>query len=890
MVLTVLQAQNLVMAPPPGTIRTPDQRLRVFVSSTLKELAPERKAARAAIERLQLAAVMFELGARPHPPRDLYRAYLDQSDIFVGLYWQRYGWVAPGEEVSGLEDEYNLAGTLPKLIYIKESREPLEPRLVDLLARVRSDDTASFKYFTDAAELRRLVQADLVTLLAERFDQSRGTGAAPIQPSPAPDPSEIALPAPLTEIIGRQRESEAIMAMLRRPAVRLVTVTGPGGIGKTRLAIDVATSLADEYRDGVTFVDLASTRDSAEVIKVLASALGVRDTGDDPLEVKLATALRPQRRLLVVDNFEQVLDAGPQLTALLAAAPGLKILVTSRRLLRLTGEHSFEVGPLQLPNLDGPVRAGELARIPAVALFVERAHAVKPDFELTADNADAVARICLALDGVPLALELAAARIRILPPAALLARLDRRLPLLAHGSTDLPARQQTLRATIEWSTSLLSEDERILLARLGVFAGGFTLELAESVASLGPTMDTLGLLSTLVDNSLVREEERRGHSRFAMLATVREYALEQLETRGQLPELRRRHADCYIALGVAAEPQLQGLRQQEWLVALSDDRDNLRAAVRYLLDEQDWEGAAAFAWTLYLYWWLGGSLGEVREWMGEVLASGAELGEHTRAIALYFTCAITFWQDPDGVVIPGLTECAELFDRLQQYPREALTLISLAMALLTTVPPDPVRSSDLLERSLTLFREAGDRWGEGMALVTVGRLLIIQGDVAGALARFTESLGIARQNQDAFSQTIALHHLGWAQLLLGQVNGARVSFEESLALSARQGHDEGVAYGLEGLVAIAAASGDRRRAGILLGAAEARRDATGLYNAPAFSFHQTWVEPFLAGPGGGDFSAAREEGRWMTARDAVDFALTAQDEGYVAITTTGVER
>ena len=346
----------LFVAPPPGTIRTPDQRLRVFVSSTLKELAPERKAARVAIERLHLAAVMFELGARPHPPRDLYRSYLNQSDIFVGLYWRSYGWVAAGEAVSGLEDEYNLASALPKLIYIKEAGEPPEPRLSDLLGRVRGDDTASFKRFADAADLAELLEADLATLLAERFDESRAASPA-LAPEPAarlttPDAvmgSE--LPAPLTGLIGRERETQAIDRMLSRPSVRLVTVTGPGGIGKTRLAIEVGRSLGETFPDGVTFVDLSAVSDPARVPNAIADALGVRDTGDAPLTAKLVTALRHGRRLLILDNFEQVPAAAKTLSVLLSAAPDLKMLVTSRRLLRVAGEYGFDVGPLDLPRL-----------------------------------------------------------------------------------------------------------------------------------------------------------------------------------------------------------------------------------------------------------------------------------------------------------------------------------------------------------------------------------------------------------------------------------------------------------------------------------------------------------------------------------------------------------
>jgi predicted ATPase len=861
------------VAPPPGTIRTPDQRLRVFVSSTLKELAPERKAARAAIERLHLAPVMFELGARPHPPRDLYRSYLNQSDIFVGLYWRSYGWVAPTEAVSGLEDEYDLASGLPKLIYIKEAGETPEPQLGELLRRIRGDDTASFKRFTDSSDLAELLETDLATLLAERFDESRAASSAAVE-RPALDAGpNSSLPAPLTDLIGRERETQAIDRMLRRPVVRLVTVTGPGGIGKTRLAIEVGGGVSDEFPDGVTFVDLAAVRDPALVPHAIAGALGVRDTGDDPLTAKLATALRRQHRLLILDNFEQVPGAAQTLTALLTAAPGLKMLVTSRRLLRVAGEYGFDIGPLELPR---PTAFDDgHADGPCVALFVERAHAVKPDFELTADNAGAVSRICLALDGVPLAIELAAARIRILPPAALLARLDRRLPLLVDGRIDLPQRQQTLRATIEWSTSLLSEDENRLLAKLGVFEGEFGLEAAERVAS-SEGADTIRILGTLVDNSLVRERDSDGRALFSMLATVREYAVEQLSARGELDELRRQHADYFVRLAATAPSELKGSGQQEWLRRLADDRHDLRAAGRFLLDRRDWDGAAGFSWDLYLFWWIGGSLGEVRAWMDEVLAAEEPITDRTRAVALYFTRAITFWQDPDGIVVPGLTESAELFHRESDAPAEALALISLALALLAGGSPEP--ATEALESGLALVRQSGDRWEEGMTLVSLGRVSLLRQNVTGALERFTESLSIATAQRDEFGQTIALHHLGWAQLLLEETDLARGSFEESLAISARLGHDEGVAYGLEGLVAIAAAVADVRRAGILLGAAEGLRDATGLYNAPTFSFHQRWVDPILSSDAAPEFEAARGQGRALPVDDAVDFALLRAGE------------
>jgi len=869
------------MAANPGSIRTPDQRLRIFVSSTLKELADERRAVRSAVERLHLAPVMFELGARPHPPRDLYRAYLQQSDIFVGLYWERYGWVAPGETVSGLEDEYILAPVLPKLIYIKESAGGREPRLNELLDRIRTDDTASFKYFSTPRELSALVEADLATLLAERFDQSRSL-VVPLAPTHDGAVAEaggpaVSLPSPLTELIGRDAELRTVQRMLVRDGARLVTLTGPGGIGKSRLAIAVASSLTDEFADGVVFVDLSAVHDPAAVPGAIAVALGVRDTGDAPLADKLETSLKRRRLLLVIDNVEQVVDAAEVFTRLLGVAPGLRLLLTSRKLLRVSAERSFEVGPLALPSVDRREELALLAAVPSVALFVERVHAVKPDFELDAENMDAVARICVALDGVPLALELAAARIRLLSPSSMLQRLDRRLPLLVGGARDLPARQQTLRSTIEWSTGLLGADERALLATLGVFEGGFFLEAAEAVAGHGD--DLLGSLAVLVDNSLVRERDRAGDSHFSMLATVREYALEQLAAEGRLDTARRAHADYYVELGRRIELELEDDHLRDWVLRLGADRDNLRAAVRYLLDEREWSVVADFAWTLYVYWWVGGLLGEVRVWMEELLAAGSEVSDRARAIGLYFTRAITFWQDPDGLVVSGLTESVELFHRENEPAGEALALISLALARLASTTPDPVAAGADLATSLELFRGSDDAWGESLALVTLGRVALLQTRVSDALADFEQSLAIARRQRDDLGTMIALHHLGWASLLLGDSQRADAAFAESLGVAVRLHHDEGIAYGLEGLVAIAVAAGRLESAGVFLGAAESLREQTGIYNAPAFSFHQGYVDSVPAGPAAEELAAGRARGRDLPSDAAVAVALAGRGDG-----------
>ncbi|MEH0109693.1 DUF4062 domain-containing protein [Tersicoccus sp. MR15.9] len=923
-------------------IRTPDQRLRIFVSSTLQELAPERKAARAAIERLHLAPVMFELGSRPHPPRELYRAYLAQSDVFVGLYWDRYGWVAPGETVSGLEDEYQLApAAMPKLIYLKESGGAREPRLTELIGRIRQDDTASYSTFSTPEQLAEAVTGDLATLLAERFDLSRATPEAVVAP---PVPAEAVtplqpLPVSLTRFIDRTDELARIAGMMADGA-RLITVLGPGGIGKSRLAVEAARRAAGHQPGGIAFVDLAPVRTIDAAIAVIALAIGIRNTGDVPLGDKLVTALRTAPPLLLLDNAEQLADNAGELGRLLSNAPDVHVIVTSRARLRVTGEQVVPIGPLPVPAADASLDA--VAASPAVALFVERCRAVQPDFELTEENRKAVGRICTVLDGVPLAIELAAARVRVLPPEALLDRLDRQLSLLSGGGRDLPERQRTLRSTIEWSTDLLAPSERRLLEVLGVFAGRFSFEAAEAVAeAVDGTEDVLGLLDVLVDSSLVREHDHEGRPYFSLLATVREHAWEQLGARDAQRRAREAHAAHYRAVAAAAGHQLQGPNQPAWLSRLLQERTELRQAMRFL-HGTDADAAAEYAWDLYVYWWIVGNLGQVRDWMASLLVQPGPFSDHARAVALYFAWAISFWEDRLPALVPGLEECVALFRTTGDRTGTAMAMVSLAMARMTgpddagpvtpgdsargapagsvfaTVPTAPSSASssgvapaapgaavpggavlgtdaptapaalltETLETSLGLFRQAGDRWGEAMALVVLGRVHFATGQIEEAAARFDASVRLARAVGDSLGTAIALHHRGWTDLVRGDAAAGQAAFGEALGLSVRLNHQQGIAYGLEGAVGVAAARGDVETAGRLQGAAEQLRDRTGLSGTSTVMPHLSFTAPLAAGEQGAAFEIARAHGRRMAPEDAVTEALAALGQRPIGPPTT----
>ena len=869
-------------------IRTPDQRVRVFVSSTLQELAAERQAVQDAVTRLRLVPVMFELGARPHPPRPVYRAYLAQSHVFVGIYWQSYGWVAPGEQVSGLEDEYRSSAGLPRLVYVKSPAPEREPRLTQMLARIRDEGEVSYQHFYDPAELQRMVEDDLAVLLSERFEMTR-----PGQAAGGGAPLAGAVPVPVTPLLGREQEIAAVEELVVGEGVRLVTLTGPGGVGKSRLMVEAARRLGPGFADGARFLELASVSAADLVAAAIATGLGL-NTSAGRLITDLESYLRPRRLLLALDNFEQVMGAAPLLVELLAAAPGLVVLAASRTVLRLSGEHEFPVPPLPVP-LPGVGRdPADLQRYASVRLFVERAHAVAPGFELTDANAGAVAEICRRLDGLPLAIELAAARIRLLPPQALASRLDQRFSLLTGGARDLPERQRTLRNTLDWSFDLLSAGEQALFARLGVFAGPFSLPAAEAVgapdegqASVpGQVTETLG---SLVDSSLVRAETRGGEPRFSLLETIRDYVLERLAGSGDWVRAHDRHAAYFLALAEPSGAELAGPGQLAWLGRLETEHDNGWAAMSWLVDQGHIDQATQLFLMTWRFWWLRGHLAEFARWGDEIVAGSADLPPYQRALALTGAGFILLANE-------DLTRAQTVFEQTlppyrQTSEKLAVTLNATVLAVLghlAAIRHDYAGASELLGEGQALVQKLRDEDLTGydhlqylltVALVDnfLGQVRLSQADNDAAARLFTDGLAVGRRAQDEIPILISLYDLALSSQAQGDVAAAAGHLKEGLAITAEAGDDTSAAYYLEALAAVAGQQDNPQRAVRLLSAARSQLEASGsgwLHAYVPRAPHDDAVLAALRGHiGDAAYQEARAWGRSIGSRHARQYAL-----------------
>jgi non-specific serine/threonine protein kinase len=656
-------------------------------------------------------------------------------------------------------------------------------------------------------------------------------------------PSAMSIPsalAPLTRLIGREREVAVVVGLLRRPETRLVTLTGPGGVGKTRLALQVVEELEEAFADGVTAVSLAPLTDPALVLSAVARALDVREEGGRPLGATLEEALRGGQRLVLLDNFEHVLAAAGELAALLRACPGLQLLVTSRAPLRVSGEREYRVPPLPVPDSRRPISGEGLLRYEAVRLFAERARAAAPDFVLTDATAPDVVAVCARLDGLPLAIELAAARVKLLPPRALATRLERRLPLLTGGPRDAPARQQTLRAALAWSEGLLGPAEQTLFRRLAVFAGGCDLAAAQAVCSTEAAgdagagqWDVLDGLTALVDHSLVRQEHPDGsrpdgEPRFAMLETIREYARERLEQSGEGEAIQLRHAAHFLALAELAPPQERG-QQRAWLDRLAAEHDNLRAALGWTIGReggQDVESGLRLAAALWLFWWLRGHMAEGRGWLRRALArAGTAAGPLVRARALDGAgfLALTQADFVEGRML--LEESLALWRAAGDAAGIAHACYALGIAALWLADYDAAHA--LFEESLARYRAMDDRLGMARALQRLGlHAFFSRDDHAAARARFEESLAILGELEDEIKGE-ALQAMGIICLLQADYRAARAYLEDALAFTLGIGDTFTLALVLGGFAGLAAAAGLPERAMRLAGFVAALRQGTG---------------------------------------------------------------
>jgi predicted ATPase len=696
------------------------------------------------------------------------------------------------------------------------------------------------------------------------------------------------LPTPLTPFIGRAHEVAAVRDLVTRPGVRVVTLTGPGGTGKSRLALRTASELLFRFADGVFYVPLGTLRSARLVPSAIARALGVREKRGLTLVEAIAEHLRDKDLLLVLDDSERVRAGAREVAELLRACPRLKVLATSREPLRLLAEHEVPVAPLGVPERGGKARFHEIAQSEAVRLFVDRAESVRAGFALNAQNAPAIADICRRLDGLPLAIELAAARSRVFQPSELLAALSSRLTVLTDGPIDLPERQQTLRDAIAWSYDLLEPAEKTAFNRIGVFVGGCTQEAAREVCDPRGELSLDAALASLAAKSLVHfgfensdgpekaVNPARGptstHPRFVMLDTLREFANEQLDAAAEGAELRERHRAWCVALAESAEAQLRGHDSGAWLDRLEREHDNLRAALSGALEARIPELALRLGGALWFFWYQHGHWTEGREWLERSLERGAAAPQQLRAQALYGVADLARHQDQTEEALAACEDALSLYREAGDDTGTARALSQLGY--IREVRGETEAAAGALAEALAVFRRLGDLERISFTLVGLGALAHLGGDLENARANYEESLEIGRRLGDANATATALVNLG--EVVQQQGDGARAAalYGESLELYARLGHLVAIAYCLEQVGSLDAQAGRYERAARLLGKAAALRSEIG---APIETFNRGRYDEELAALRaqlGDRFDALWTEGAELPREQVLKLALS----------------
>jgi predicted ATPase/class 3 adenylate cyclase len=724
------------------------------------------------------------------------------------------------------------------------------------------------------------------------------------------------LPAQLTSFIGREREIEEIKTMLA--TLRLLTLTGAGGSGKTRLALQVGADLLAQYSGGVWLVELAALADPALLPQTVAYALGVPEQPGRALTETLIDSLRPKSLILLLDNCEHLLAACARFTdILLRACPDLRIVATSREGLGIAGEALYPIPTLPVPSPEPVPSIQDLAQYAAVRLFTERAMAVVPTFKVTTQNAKSVVQICGRLDGIPLAIELAAVRVKVMAPDQILARLGDRFRLLTRGSRGAPPRHQTLQAAMDWSYDLLGKKERTTLCRLSAFAGTCTLEAAEAVCDGDgvETADVLDLLTQLVDKSLVVVEEQRGEAQYRLLETVRQYARDRLLESGDAGAVQSRHQSFFLALAEEIEPRLFGPEEGELLDRLESEHDNLRAALARSLESGDAEGGLRLAGALGWFWYRQGYWAEGREWLTRTLSAGSRAGPASRARGFSAAATLAFAQgDLDSAAALGqqaLALHADLGDK------RGTAFAHYILGTTSVMKDDRGQAEGSLEESLRLFREAGDRWGAasalrfmatratargrymeaapmaeeslrlyrevgykrgaGYTLLSLGRLAYVERNYARAAALFEDGHSTLGDVMDREGVAIADFYLADLARKTGDRRRAIALYQESLKIHSEMGNRRFLAQPLEGLALMSASIGDARRAATLLGAAEALKETASIGRRFAFFDISDEVSKLRAALEGVELAAARAEGQAMTLEQAIEYALSVPE-------------
>jgi len=812
------------------------------------------------------------------------------------------------QEHPSLQDDlwaqYWLAGVAAGLSFCHKAGLPDEQRLAGLIYAA-----ANLKRCADLHSLPMPVEA------RQLYDESLEASAQLRSvPSSSPMSTPHNLPASPTAFIGRKTAVNEIREMLHKPDVRLITLTGPGGTGKTRIGLEVGRTVLNHFQQGVYFVDLSTIRDPALVPTTTSHAIGLREGGGRPPLDKLKEYLADKEMFLLFDNFEQIVEAGPVVAELLAAAPGIKALVTSRIALQLRGEHEYPISPLDLPPGTCSSQA-EVLGYEAIALFNQRAQSVQPRFEITAENCPAVVEICRRLDGLPLAIEIAAARTKMLPPQALLERLDQSLKLLVASARDVPDRQQTLRRTIDWSYRLLEPEVQTIFTRLGIFSGGFTLEAAESVCNPDGEVDVFTGIETLLNDSLIRRVDSvYDEPRFDMLQTIRDYALEKAEEAGIMAEMHKAHCSYFAQLVDGME--VYGSQSMLWLLRLGEEHDNYRVALAWALQhEESIPAAIVMMEPLLWFWFRYGHLQEGVEWTKKMMAATAGYGiSPVRAMALVGRAMLALWsgdlnvaaehsqaaiemssqlnfdvglsfaklghgvtlinQGKDKEAFSHLVDAGELFDQQNESWMKGTALVHLANASLGLGDAD--QALEWLDMALPLMKESGDRWNMAFTLNNYGEVSRVQGDYDKAERYYRQTEELYKQADAKGDQARLVHTLGYIAMHKGNLEEAQALFRESLSDFRKLGNQRGIAECLAGLAGLGVEQGKHAWAVPLLAAAESQLEAIGGNWWPADRVEIERARWHMRSTLGDEFETLWAQGQTMNIEEALSYVKAGE--------------